>query len=84
MQHEASAKMLWVGEEEEGTRYRVQIVGRVGDQRLLAQKSAPDAGRSESKGSFGSFGSRASPASPPTGTLQRSGSMWSRSSSCHR
>lgn len=45
MKSESSAGMLWVGEDDDGTRYRLQLIGRIGDQRLLAQKRAPD-GRS--------------------------------------
>ncbi len=44
MKSESSAGMLWVGEDDDGTRYRVQVVGGVAERALLIQKSAPGAG----------------------------------------
>lgn len=41
----STAGMLYMGADKTGRRYRVQVVGRIGDQRLLIQQRAPD-GRS--------------------------------------
>lgn len=42
--HDASAGMLWVGDDGDGTRHRVQLIGRGADRRLLVQRSLPGEG----------------------------------------